>query len=153
MEQTLLILKPDAVARGLIGRILARFEDKGLRLAGLKLMQVSRELAERHYAIHKGKPFFDDLVKFITSGPVVVACVEGARAIAVSRKLMGKTFGFEAEPGTIRGDFGNSKTFNLIHGSDSPETAAFEIGLYFSPGELVNSAHPLSGWISLPDEK
>ncbi|MBN1488305.1 MAG: nucleoside-diphosphate kinase [Phycisphaerae bacterium] len=136
MEQTLIILKPDCVQRRLIGRILARFEDKGLKLAAMKLMQISRELAERHYAPHKGKPFYPGLIEYITSGPVVVMVLAGPRAIDVSRKLMGKTFGYEAEPGTIRGDFGLSRTFNLVHGSDSPESAATEIAIYFTQDEL-----------------
>lgn len=152
MERTLIIIKPDGVARGLIGRIITRFEDKGLIFAGLKLMQVPRELAEKHYAIHRERPFFAELVGFITAGPVVVGCLQGPRAITVARKLMGKTFGFEAEPGTIRGDYGNSKQFNLIHGSDSPETASFEIGLYFAPAELCDYPHPIAHYIAQPAE-
>jgi nucleoside-diphosphate kinase len=146
METTLLILKPDAVQRGLIGRVIARFEDKGLTIAGMKLMRIPRELAERHYAPHKGKPFYAGLLDYITAGPVVILAVRGQRAIDISRRLMGKTFGFEAEPGTIRGDFGASKTYNLIHGSDSPQTAEFEIGLYFEPQELINYARPAHAW-------
>lgn len=138
MERTLIILKPDAVQRGLCGPIIARFEAKGLKLAGMKLMKISRELAERHYAPHKGKPFYPGLINYITAGPVVVFVAEGVNAIAVARKLMGATFGFNAEPGTIRGDLGLSKTFNLIHGSDAPETAAAEIALYFRPEELLS---------------
>ena len=129
MERTLIILKPDCLQRRLVGRIVQRFEEKGLSLAAMKLMQISRELAERHYAVHKDKPFYPGLIEYITSGPVVVMVIVGAGAIAMSRKMMGKTFGPEAEPGTIRGDFGASKTYNLIHGSDSPESAATEIDL------------------------
>jgi nucleoside-diphosphate kinase len=137
VERTLIILKPDAVQRGLCGPIIARFEAKGLKLVAMKLMKIPRELAERHYAPHTGKPFYPGLINYITAGPVVVLVAEGVNAIAVARKLMGATFGFNAEPGTIRGDFGLSKTYNLIHGSDSPETAAAEIALYFRPEELL----------------
>lgn len=153
VEQTLIILKPDCVQRRLIGRVLQRFEEKGLRLAGMKLMQITRELAEQHYAPHKGKPFYPGLIDYITSGPVVVLVIAGPGAIAICRKLMGKTFGFEAEPGTIRGDFGTSKTLNLVHGSDSPESAVTEIALYFKPGEIVGYAHADSVWVLKPDEK
>ena len=122
-ERTLIILKPDAMQRRLVGPIISRFEAKGLQIAGMKLMRVTNDLAERHYAVHKGKPFYPGLIQYITSGPVVVMVVEGQRAIATSRALMGKTFGFEAEPGTIRGDYALSKTYNLIHGSDSAASA------------------------------
>jgi nucleoside-diphosphate kinase len=152
MEQTLIILKPDCVQRRLIGRIVARFEDKGLTIAGVKLMQISTELAEKHYAPHKGKPFYPGLIKYITSGPVVVMVLAGPGAIVVARNLMGKTFGFEAEPGTIRGDFGLSKTYNLVHGSDSPESAATEIALYFMPDELLDYTTADGTWVSKPDE-
>ena len=151
-QRTLIILKPDAVQRGLIGTIVARFEAKGLRLAGMKLMRISNELAERHYGVHKDKPFYPGLLEYITSGPVVVLALEGPRAIGTARTLMGKTFGYEAEPGTIRGDFGLSKTYNLVHGSDSPESAAFEIGLYFRDDELVEFSPALGTWITKPDE-
>lgn len=140
MEQTLIILKPDAVQRRLIGRILQRFEDKGLRIAAMKLMRISRQLAERHYEVHKGKPFYPGLIEYITSGPVIVMVLAGPQIVAVTRKMMGKTFGFEAEPGTIRGDFGISRTLNLVHGSDAPETAEKEISLYFSKDEMVEFA-------------
>lgn len=153
MEQTLIILKPDCVKRRLIGRIVQRFEDKGLTVAAMKLIQITTELAERHYAPHKGKPFYPGLISYITSGPVVVLVISGPGAIAVSRKMMGKTFGFDAEPGTIRGDFGVSKTYNLIHGSDSPESAATEIALYFQPGEVLSYATADVDWIGKPDEK
>lgn len=152
METTLIILKPDAVQRRLLGRVIARFEDKGLTIAGMKLMQISRDLAERHYAPHKGKPFYPGLIDYITSGPVAVLALRGQRAIEISRKLMGATFGFEAEPGTIRGDFGASKTFNLIHGSDGPETAEQELSLYFEPGELLNYQTPSHDWTFKTDE-
>ena len=137
MEKTLILLKPDAVQRRLIGKILARFEDKGLRIAGMKLMQVSKELAETHYQDHKGKPFYDGLVGFITSSPVVALCLEGPSAITVCRNMMGATFGFKADPGTIRGDYGISNQFNLVHGSDSPEAAERELGLFFPNGDGI----------------
>ena len=137
MEKTLILLKPDAVQRRLIGKVLARFEDKGLRIAGMKLMQVSNELAETHYQDHKGKPFYDGLVGFITSSPVVALCLEGPSAITVCRNMMGATFGFKADPGTIRGDYGISNQFNLVHGSDSPEAAERELGLFFPNGDGI----------------
>lgn len=152
MERTLIILKPDCVQRRLVGRIVQRFEDKGLTVAGMKLMQISRELAERHYAVHKGKPFYDGLLTYITSGPVVVMVLAGPNAITVSRKLMGKTFGPEAEPGTIRGDFGLSKTYNLVHGSDAPESAAEEIALYFKDDEILDYTTSDAGFITKHDE-
>ena len=135
METTLIILKPDAVQRGLMGRIISRFEEKGLQIVGAKLMQISPELAAKHYAAHQGKPFYDGLVKFMTSSPVLVLAISGNGAIAICRKMMGATFGSKAEPGTIRGDFGVSNSFNLIHGSDSPEAAAHELNLFFG-GEV-----------------
>ena len=136
MERTLIILKPDAVQRRLVGQIVSRFEQKGLKLAGMKLHKISRETAETHYSDHKGKPFYDGLVSFMTSEPVVTMCLEGHKAIEVCRKLMGATFGFAAEPGTIRGDFGISNQFNLVHGSDSPEAAKKEVELFFSADEI-----------------
>jgi nucleoside-diphosphate kinase len=147
METTLIILKPDAVQRGLVGRILSRLEDKGLQLAGLKLMQITAALAERHYADHRSKPFYPGLVRFMTSSPVAVAAVRGVGAIAICRNLMGATFGSKAAPGTIRGDFGVSNSFNLIHGSDSPEAAARELAIFFGEGELLD--YPKAGleWV------
>jgi len=136
-EQTLVIIKPDAVQRQLIGRIFSRFEDKGLKLVAAKFMQISEALARKHYAVHTGKPFFEGVVRYLSSSPALVVVLEADGVIEMSRKLMGKTFGNEAEPGTIRGDFGASRGFNLVHGSDSPESAAYEIGLYFCPDELV----------------
>lgn len=153
MEQTLIILKPDAIQRRLIGRILQRFEDKGLSLAAMKLMQISRDLAERHYAPHKGKPFYPGLIDYITSGPVVVMVLAGNRAIDIARTLMGKTFGYEAAPGTIRGDFGASRSFNLVHGSDSPDSAATEIALYFNKSELLHYSPAGSQWVFPADDK
>jgi nucleoside-diphosphate kinase len=152
VEQTLIILKPDCIQRRLIGRIIQRFEDKGLAIAAMKLMQIPRDLAERHYAPHKGKPFYPGLIDYITSGPVVVMVARGHGAINICRKLMGKTFGFDAEPGTIRGDYGMSKTYNLVHGSDGPETAESEIALYFRPEEILAYGTAADGWITKPDE-
>lgn len=138
MERTLVIFKPDAVHRRLCGRILARFEDKGLRVVGMKLMRISKELAERHYQEHRDRSFYGELVDYITSTPVIVAVIAGNNAVQVVRKLMGATFGFEAEPGTIRGDFSNSRQNNLVHGSASLEAAEREIGLYFREEELFD---------------
>ena len=147
MEKTLIILKPDAVQRGLIGEIITRFEKKGLQIVGLKLMKIPAATAEQHYAPHKGKPFYEGLVKFMTSSPVIVIALAGKDAIAISRKMMGATFGSKAEPGTIRGDFGVSNSFNLIHGSDSPESATRELGLFFKQGELVEWSPAGQGWV------
>ena len=148
MERTLILLKPDCVHRRLIGSVLQRFEQKGLRLAGLKLVQVSRALAEQHYAVHKGKPFYESLLKFIVSGPTVALVLEGREAVAVARNLIGATDGVKASPGTIRGDFALSVQNNLIHGSDSPENAATEVALWFKPEELV-AYQPVDGpWIA-----
>jgi len=138
VEQTLIILKPDAVQRHIMGRILTRLEEKGLQIVAAKFMRIPKALAEQHYAVHQGKPFYEGLLHYITSGPVMVIVCQAKGVIAMARKLMGGTFGNEAEPGTIRGDFGASRGFNLIHGSDSPESAEFEIGLYFSADEIVD---------------
>ncbi|MGQ9526042.1 MAG: nucleoside-diphosphate kinase [Armatimonadota bacterium] len=131
VERTLLLVKPDGVERGLVGEILSRLERKGLRLAALKMLTPSRELAEQHYAVHRGKPFYESLLEFICSGPVVAAVVEGPDAVALLRLLMGSTRPTEAAPGTIRGDFACDTQRNLVHGSDSVETAEYEIGLWF----------------------
>ncbi len=131
MERTLVIAKPDAVRRGLVGEIISRIERKQLRLVALQSLEITKELAERHYEEHKGKPFYDDLVSFITSGPSVVMVVEGRSAVSVVRSLMGSTDPAQAAPGTIRGDFGLELTQNLVHGSDSSESAAREIALFF----------------------
>ena len=147
MERTLIILKPDAVQRGIAGEILTRFEKKGLQVVGLKFMQIPAATAETHYAPHKGKPFYEGLVKFMTSSPVIVLALAGKDAIGIARKMMGATFGSKAEPGTIRGDFGVSSSFNLIHGSDSPEAAQRELGLFFKPDELQNWTPAGQGWI------
>ena len=147
MERTLVILKPDAVQRGLIGPIIARLEQRGLRFAAMKLMQISPELAARHYAIHKGKPFYEGLVQFITSGPVVVAVIEGKDAINIVRKTMGATSPANAEPGTIRADFGLEIGRNLVHGSDGPDTAAYEIPLFFAKKEILTYERAVDHWI------
>lgn len=147
MERTLIIFKPDAVQRGLCGEILTRFEKKGLQIVGMKLIQISQQLAETHYEAHKGKPFYDGLVKFMTSSPVIVLALQGKDAITICRKMMGATFGSKAEPGTIRGDFGVSNSFNLIHGSDSPEAAQRELSLFFKPEELVDWTPAIQGWV------
>ncbi|UCD75920.1 MAG: nucleoside-diphosphate kinase [Phycisphaerales bacterium] len=147
MQTTLIILKPDAVQRGLMGRIISRFEDKGLQIIGAKMMLISPELATRHYEVHRGKPFYDKLLRFMTCCPVLVLAIQGVGAIEISRKLMGATFGSQAEPGTIRGDFGVSNGFNLIHGSDSPESAEREISLFFTEQELLPYDRACEGWI------
>ncbi len=146
METSLIILKPDAVQRGLMGRIIGRFEDKGFQVVGAKMMLIDRALAERHYESHKGKGFYDGLVEFMTSSPVLVLAIRGVGVIEMSRKMMGATFGSKADPGTIRGDFGVSNSFNLIHGSDSPETAERELGLFFG-GELLDYDRSVEGWV------
>jgi len=147
MQQTLILLKPDAVQRHLVGSILQRFELKGLRLAALKLVQADRGMAEKHYAVHKGKPFYESLLSFLTSGPTVAMVWEGREAVAVCRNLMGPTDGAKAGPGTIRGDHAISVQNNLIHGSDSPENAATEITLWFDSKELVTYSAADASWI------
>ena len=147
MQTTLIILKPDAVQRNLMGRIISRFEDKGLQIVGAKLMRISEQLAATHYEAHKARPFYPSLVQFMTSSPVLVFAVRGNDAIAVSRKMMGATFGSKAESGTIRGDFGVSNSFNLIHGSDSPEAAERELGLFFQPGEILTYDRAINTWV------
>jgi nucleoside-diphosphate kinase len=147
MQKTLVLLKPDAVQRRLVGEIIGRFERKGLRLVALKMVQASRELAERHYAVHRGKPFYESLLTFLTSGPTVAMVWEGREAVSVARLLMGLTDGARSAPGTIRGDFGLSVQNNLIHGSDSPENAEAEIALWFRPDELVPYTSSDAAWI------
>jgi nucleoside-diphosphate kinase len=147
MQRTLIIFKPDCVQRRLVGQILQRFEARGLRIAALKLMQVDRALGEKHYAEHLGKPFFNGLIEFITGGPVVVGVLEGNEAIAVVRAMLGATNGTAAAPGTIRGDFSISKQNNLLHGSDSAESAQREIALWFKPGDVVDYAIEGSRWV------
>lgn len=147
MERTLIIIKPDGVQRGLIGEVLARFERRGLKLVGMKLMTISRDLAERHYSVHQGKPFYAGLVDYITSGPVVVGVLEGPRAISVTRATVGATNPAEAAPGTIRGDFGLEIGFNMIHASDAPDTAVREVSLFFQETELASYTRDIDRWI------
>mgnify|MGYP001002822929 FL=1 len=147
MEQTLVLVKPDGVQRGLIGEIIVRLERRGLKLLGLKLMQMSRELAAAHYAAHEGKSFYNGLVDYITSGPIVAMVWEGKDAIAIVRKTMGATKAGEAEPGTIRGDFAVEIGRNLVHGSDGVESAAREVALFFAEGELVSWERATDRWI------
>jgi len=147
MERTFLMIKPDGVQRQLIGEIISRFESKGFQLVGGKLMKVSRELAEQHYAEHKDRPFFSDLVNFITSGPVFAMVWQGENVIATARKMMGVTNPQEALPGTIRGDYGLIVSRNVIHGSDSLESAKREISLFFNEDELVEYTKLINTWI------
>jgi nucleoside-diphosphate kinase len=147
MERTFVAVKPDGVGRGLVGEVIGRFERKGLRLAGLKLMQISEELAQRHYEAHREKPFFAGLVRFITSGPIVAMVFEGQDAIAVARSVMGATDPAKAAPGTIRGDLALQIAANVVHGSDGPEAAEREIGLFFRPEELASRPRPEEDWI------
>ncbi|MCS6938139.1 MAG: nucleoside-diphosphate kinase [Roseiflexaceae bacterium] len=147
MERSLIILKPDAVQRGLIGPILTRIEQRGLRIVGMKLIQIDEALARRHYAIHEGKPFFDSLISYITSGPVVVLVVSGANVIEIVRSMVGATNPVKAAPGTIRGDFALEIGRNLIHASDSPENGEMEVNLFFRPEELVDMRRSADQWI------
>jgi nucleoside-diphosphate kinase len=147
LERTFLMIKPDGVQRNLIGEIIRRFEAKGFTLVGLKLMSVSKELAEQHYDVHKERPFFPGLVQFITSGPVVAMVWEGEGVIASARKIIGATNPLNAEPGTIRGDYGVTVGRNLIHGSDAPETAQHEVSLWFKEEELVSWQPNLTPWL------
>ncbi|GGE11313.1 nucleoside diphosphate kinase [Marinithermofilum abyssi] len=147
MEKTFLMVKPDGVQRGLIGEIVARFEKKGYKLVAAKLMVISQELAEKHYAEHKERPFFGELVDFITSGPVFAMVWEGENVIATARQMMGKTNPADAAPGTIRGDFGITVGKNVIHGSDSPESAEREIGLFFSSEEIASFDKLTDQWV------
>jgi len=147
LERTLIILKPDAVQRNLTGEIISRFEKKGLQIVGMKMTKISPQLAETHYESHKGKPFYPGLVKFMTSSPVIVLALAGKDAIGIARNMMGATFGSKAAPGTIRGDLGVSNSFNLIHGSDSPEAASRELSLFFKPDELLDWSLANQGWI------
>ena len=151
MERTLCLIKPDAVQRGLMGEVISRVERKGLQVVGMKLLTVSPELAALHYAEHEGKHFYGKLVEYITSGPVVALCVQGHRAVGVLRSLIGKTDPAEAQTGTIRGDFGLTKGRNLVHAADSPEAAAREIALYFTPEELASYEQALLAWVYRDD--
>lgn len=147
-EQTFVMIKPDAVQRGLIGNIISRFEQKGIKLVAMKLVSVSKELAEKHYGVHKGKPFFEPTVKFITSSPVVAMVLEGENVINIVRTMMGKTNPAEATPGTIRGDFGQFIGRNIVHGSDGKDTAEFEINLWFNKEELSQYTRIDETWLT-----
>jgi nucleoside-diphosphate kinase len=151
-ERTLVLIKPDGVQRLLAGRILARYEDRGLKIVALKLVQVGRDLAERHYAVHREKPFFAGLVEFITSGPLVAAVLEGPNAIAVVRAMNGATRPHEAAPGSIRGDFAVETAQNLVHASDGAETAAGEIALWFGPDEVLAYSRDIDRWVLAPED-
>ncbi len=151
-ERTLLLFKPDTIQRRLAGRILTRIEEKGYKIIGLKMLQVTPELARQHYAEHVEKPFYPNLESFITAAPVIALIVEGPEAISVMRGMMGSTNGRESAPGTIRGDFGSSRQMNLIHGSDSPEAAAREIDIYFRPEEICEYSLDLAPWMLASDE-
>ena len=147
MERTLIIIKPDGVERALIGPIITRFEQRGLKIIGMKLLKVSDELARRHYAIHEGKPFFGPLIEYITSAPVVVMALEGPQAVQTARNTIGATRPVEATPGSIRGDFGMMVGRNLVHGSDSPENGVAEIALWFEASELISYERDIDRWI------
>jgi nucleoside-diphosphate kinase len=148
MERTLVLMKPDAVQRGLAGAIIARFERRGLRIVAMKMIQMDKALAQRHYAVHQSKPFFNDLVKFITSNPLIAAVFEGKNAVEVVRQTMGETNSAKASPGTIRGDFGIDLQYNLVHGSDSVDNAAKEISIFFSPEEILKYSRDIDKWIT-----
>jgi nucleoside-diphosphate kinase len=152
MERTFVAIKPDAVQRGLIGEIITRFEKKGYKIIGLKMIHLNRELAEQHYAEHVGKPFFENLIKFITSGPIIAMVLQGVDVVAGARKLMGATNPQNAEAGTIRSDYAQISERNVVHGSDSLENATREINLYFNPEELSTAWNRDAGkWITDPD--
>jgi nucleoside-diphosphate kinase len=151
-ERTLVLIKPDGVQRQLVGRILARYEERGLKLVALKLVRVDRALAEAHYTSHAAKPFFAGLVDFITSAPLVAAALEGPNAIAVVRAINGATRPHEAAPGTIRGDFALETAQNIVHASDGPDAATTELGLWFGPDELLDYERDVDRWVLAPNE-
>ena len=153
IERSLILFKPDAVQRRITGKLLTRLEDKGLKLIGMKLLQITPELSKKHYAEHVSKPFYPNLEGFITAGPVIAVAVEGPSAVEVVRGMMGPTSGIKAPPGTIRGDFGLSRQSNLMHGSDSVEAAQRELAIYFKPEELVSWKVTLDEWVCAPDER
>jgi len=146
-ERTLIIIKPDAIQRHLAGDIIGRFEKKGLKLVAAKFMQISEELARQLYAVHRGKPFYEGLVKYLSSSPTLVMVWQAQGVIDITRKMIGATFGYDAQPGTIRGDFSCSKGYNLIHGSDSPESAEREIKLFFTPEEIIDYELANADWL------
>jgi len=151
-ERTLVLIKPDGVQRQLVGRILARYEERGLKVVGLKLVRVDRALAERHYAVHREKPFFGSLVEFIISAPLVALVLDGPNAIAVVRAINGATRPHEAAPGTVRGDFALETAQNIVHASDGPETAVDELALWFRPDELFEYDRDIDHWVLAPNE-
>lgn len=153
MERTFCMIKPDGVMRRLAGEVIGRIEKKGLRIAALKMIQMSQDQVAKLYKVHEGKGFYSKLVKFITSGPVVVMVVEGNEAVKSIRNLLGATTGYEAAPGTIRGDYGLSRGKNVVHGSDSIENARTEIGIFFKDSELMEYGQPDIDWVLEPDEK
>lgn len=152
MERSLILFKPDCVQRRLVGRILARFEDKGFNVVAMKLMQITPDLAKQHYAEHVQKGWYPTLEKFIIGGPIVAAVLEGLEAIRVVRDMLGATSGLKAAPGTIRGDFSSSRQMNLVHASDGPEAAAREIALYFKPNEIIENTPTITPWLRAGDE-
>jgi nucleoside-diphosphate kinase len=151
-ERTLILIKPDGVQRGLVGRLIERYEQRGLRICGLKMVHVDRRLAERHYEVHRSKPFFGGLVDFIVSAPLIALAVEGPNAIAVCRAINGATRPEEAAPGSIRGDLALETGQNLVHASDSAETAASELALWFAPDELHDYARDIDRWVLGPND-
>jgi nucleoside-diphosphate kinase len=152
MERTLILFKPDCVQRRLVGRVLSRFEDKGLNVIAMKMMRVTPELSKKHYAEHVSKPFYPALESFISGGPVVAAIIEGLEAIRVVRELLGATSGLKASAGTIRGDYSASRQMNLVHASDGADAAAREIALYFQPGEICPYEPTITPWLRAGDE-
>ena len=152
IERTLVLIKPDGVQRQLVGRILARYEERGLKIVGLKLVHVDRDMAERHYAAHQAKPFFGSLVDFIISAPLVALALDGPNAIAVVRAINGATRPHEAAPGTVRGDFALETAQNIVHASDGPEAAVEELALWFSPAELLDYERDVDRWVLAPDD-
>ena len=152
MERTFVLFKPDCVQRRLVGRVLGRFEDKGLNFIAMKMLRVTPELSRKHYAEHVNKPFYPALEKFITGGPVIAAIVEGLEAVRVVREMLGATSGLKAAAGTIRGDFSSSRQMNLVHASDGAEAAAREIGLYFKPEEICGYEPSVTPWLRASDE-
>ncbi|MBA3993486.1 MAG: nucleoside-diphosphate kinase [Cyanobacteria bacterium DS2.3.42] len=147
VERTFVAVKPDGVERILVGEVIGRFEKRGLKLVGMKFMKVTKEMAEQHYGEHKGKPFYDGLVSYITSGPIVAMALEGKGAVALARQVIGATKPLEAAPGTIRGDLAVEIGRNIVHGSDSPENGQREIGIFFKPEEIVEWTGSLNKWI------
>jgi len=153
MERTLVLLKPDCMQRRLMGRVISRFEEKGLNIIAMKMLQVTPALAKQHYAEHVAKPFYPGLEQFITASPIVAMVVEGLEVIRVVREMLGATSGLKAAAGTIRGDYSSSRQMNLVHASDGPEAAAREIGLYFQPAEILPYQPTLVSWLKAGDEK